>query len=415
MDTDRPRSPGDPLLTRLTNLLLSIGAHPADPPDLRQRKRLTSAALWFSLLHIAAFAVVRTLQGAPLAGAVLGGLFVGIIGSLTILWRNPSRYADSIHIICLLVIVISLALTVLYGGLLASGGEMVWAFISPLFALIGLGVRAARFWLLIFLAAVIAGAALPLWVPAPYTLPNPELVFAVTLLVVSLFIYLLLIYFVRQRDHFQRLSDDLLRNILPAEIAERLKAHGGLIADRFDQASILFADVVGFTPLAAQLSASEVVSLLDEVFSAIDHLVEMAGLEKIKTIGDSYMVAAGVPHARPDHAHALARLALDMQALVAAREFRGHRLHLRIGIHSGPLVAGVIGQRRFSYDLWGDTVNIASRMESQGAEDLIQITRQTYDLIQDAFVCCPRGRIQVKGKGEMEVFELRAAKESLHP
>ncbi len=185
-----------------------------------------------------------------------------------------------------------------------------------------------------------------------------------------------------------------------------LKNENRIIADHIEQASILFADVVNFTPLSATLSPIELVSLLNEVFSQFDTLVEKYKLEKIKTIGDCYMVAAGVPRPRPDHAQALARLALDMQAYVNQNEIQGHRLQFRIGINSGPVVAGVIGRRKFIYDLWGDAVNTASRMESQGAGGLIQITRSTYELIQHEFVCEPRGRISVKGKGEMEVWQI---------
>ena len=148
------------------------------------------------------------------------------------------------------------------------------------------------------------------------------------------------------------------------------------------------------------------VGLLDEVFLCFDHLVEKFGLEKIKTIGDCYMVAAGVPRPRPDHAHALARMALEMHASINERLFGGQRLAFRIGMNSGPVVAGVIGRKKFIYDLWGDAVNTASRMETHGSGGTIQITRATYELIQDEFVCEPGGRIDVKGRGEMEVWRL---------
>jgi PAS domain S-box-containing protein len=202
-------------------------------------------------------------------------------------------------------------------------------------------------------------------------------------------------------------ADDLLLNILPYEIAARLKEDSSqLVAERFEQASILFADVVNFTELSATLAPEELVELLNDVFSNFDDLVEKHGLEKIKTIGDCYMAVAGVPRPILDHAHALTSLALDIQSCVATREFKGRRLSLRIGINSGPVVAGVIGNKKFAYDMWGDAVNVASRMESQGIGGVIQITQATYDIIHSDFICQPQGTINVKGKGEMNIWHV---------
>jgi guanylate cyclase len=198
-----------------------------------------------------------------------------------------------------------------------------------------------------------------------------------------------------------------LLNILPRSIADRLKADTRTIADHVNSVSILFADVVDFTPLAERLPPAEVVGVLDHLFSHFDGLAERHGLEKIKTIGDCYMVAAGVPTPRSDHAHALAQMALDMQAAMrSVDEVRELGLELRIGINSGPVVAGVIGRKRFLYDLWGDAVNTASRMESHGTSGRIQITRATKELLEDEFVCEPRGTISLKGKGETETWYL---------
>jgi len=202
-------------------------------------------------------------------------------------------------------------------------------------------------------------------------------------------------------------SEDLLLNVLPCPIADRLKAGETVIADDFASVSVLFADIAGFTPMTAEMSATEVVQMLDELFSRLDDLVDHYGLEKIKTIGDCYMVAAGIPAAREDHALVLARLALDIQRYVAERPIMGRRINLRIGINSGPIVAGVIGRRKFIYDLWGDTVNTASRMESHGVPGEIQVTRPTYELIQNHFEFESRGVVDIKGKGPMEVFLLR--------
>jgi class 3 adenylate cyclase len=190
----------------------------------------------------------------------------------------------------------------------------------------------------------------------------------------------------------------LLENMLPRKISERLRREGHAFADAFASCSVLFADIVGYTALSE--SMPNMVSLLDAIFSRFDDLTEQAGLEKIKTIGDAYMVAAGIPEARPDHAAALTDLALRMQSAMQA--FPG--LEIRIGINSGAVVAGVIGKKRFIYDLWGDTVNIAARMESQGVSGAIQISEATRALLPPAFVCEDRGEIPVKGKGSMRVF-----------
>jgi class 3 adenylate cyclase len=203
-------------------------------------------------------------------------------------------------------------------------------------------------------------------------------------------------------------SDALLHNVLPDAIATRLKTEGGGIADRFEEASVLFADIANFTPFAQALPADRVVALLDDIFTRFDALVDARGLEKIKTVGDAYMVAAGIPASRPDHAEAIARLALDMQrAWDEYVQEASLDLQLRIGINSGPVVAGVIGRRRFLYDLWGDAVNTAARMESYGRPGEIQVTEATYRLLRDQFDFEERGLIEIKGKGPMRTYFLQ--------
>jgi adenylate cyclase len=216
----------------------------------------------------------------------------------------------------------------------------------------------------------------------------------------------------RQHDlleHEQRRSEGLLRNILPRPIAERLKneEERGLVADRFEGVTVLFADVVGFTPLSSKLTPDELVTLLNDLVSRFDALSTGLGIEKIKTIGDAYMAAAGLPIRCDDHAEVAAIMALKMlEEIEAFNADRKTTLRMRIGMHSGPVVAGVIGTSKFIYDLWGDTVNVAARMESHGVPSAIQITRATADLLAARFVCTPRGTVEVKGKGPMEVFLL---------
>lgn len=203
-------------------------------------------------------------------------------------------------------------------------------------------------------------------------------------------------------------SDRLLLNILPEVIVERMKRTTGTIADEFAGVSILFADLVNFTQLSQRVSPRELVELLNELFTKFDELVEKRGLEKIKTIGDCYMVAAGVPQPRRDHALAIVAFALDLRDYLQDPENNRGGLEVRIGVNSGPVVAGVIGTRKFVYDLWGDTVNTASRMESHGVVGQIQISRETYELVKDDFKLEYGGRKPVKGKGDMEVWYVLA-------
>jgi class 3 adenylate cyclase len=204
-------------------------------------------------------------------------------------------------------------------------------------------------------------------------------------------------------------TEQLLLNVLPAAIADRLKEDPGLIADRFDQATVLFADLVNFTGQSADSTPGEVVAILDRVFTAFDNLADRYGLEKIKTIGDAYMAAAGLPEPRPDHAEAVARMALDMlQTVQALKDEVAWELSIRVGIASGPVVAGVIGRHKFIYDLWGDTVNAASRMESHGIPAQIQVTEETARLLEGKFRLEERGVVEVKGKGPMRTFWLLA-------
>jgi len=202
-------------------------------------------------------------------------------------------------------------------------------------------------------------------------------------------------------------SERLLLNVLPGPIADRLKTGESLIVDRFDAVSVLFADIVGFTNFAQHTSPEELVTMLNELFSSFDKLAEKHGLEKIKTIGDAYMVVAGIPSPIADHATAIAHMALDMLLSIDAySERHGKAMTIRIGIHTGSVVAGVIGTKKFIYDLWGDTVNTASRMESSGIPGKIQVTEATYQLLHDQFEFEPRGPIEVKGKGLMNTYLL---------
>ncbi|MBP0021117.1 MAG: response regulator [Cyanobacteria bacterium SBLK] len=202
-------------------------------------------------------------------------------------------------------------------------------------------------------------------------------------------------------------SEQLLLNILPEPIAQRLQEEESTIADKFDDVTVLFADLVNFTELSTQLSSIELVEILNVIFSEFDYLAREHGLEKIKTIGDAYMAVAGLPYPKSDRVAASANMALDLLNIIKEfNEGTEHEFALRVGLHTGPVVAGVIGVSKFIYDLWGDTVNIASRMESQGEPSRIQVTQSVYDVLQDSYRLEERGIIQIKGKGEMTTYWL---------
>jgi adenylate cyclase len=302
------------------------------------------------------------------------------------------------------------------GGFLPSGAVGLWGMLAPLGALVFLEVRKAVRWFVafvaIFLLTGLAGEILFPDADLPKSFTSTML--ALNVVGAASVAFALLASFAHQRNEAlsalqaeQERSERLLLNTLPGPIAQRLKVATETIADHFDAASILFADVVDFTPLSQRLPPAETVGILDHLFSHFDGLVERHGLEKIKTIGDCYMAAAGVPDPQPDHARKAAMLALEMRDMVLTSPMPGTPgLELRIGINSGPVVAGVIGRKRFLYDLWGDAVNTASRMESHGTPGEIQITSATYELLKDEFVCRRRGEIAIKGKGLMETWYL---------
>jgi guanylate cyclase len=391
-------------LRRFWEFLLTAGEYKGETRDQRGRRRIVVGILWVSVPGLVGAALGG--EGAWLVG--LDGLKAAThLGVLLLLWVWPRRIVALFLALSFIDLGADVAMSLILGGFYESGLQVMWSLISVLGLLILSTVRTAVVYLATFLPALILVVAMSESVEATYPTVDPETDGAFTMIAVSLFIFAGLFYFVRQRDRFQRESDDLLRNVLPDEIATRLKlGDEELIADHFDDVSVLFLDVVDFTPMSANMTATELVGLLDEIFSDIDGLVEDLGLEKIKTVGDEYMVAAGVPTPRSDHAEAMAELALRIQERLAAHDYTGHRIVARIGINSGPVVAGIIGKRKFSYDLWGDVVNTASRMESHGVPGQIQISAATYEHLKGRFECEHRGSIDVKGKGELETWYL---------
>ncbi len=392
----------------------AIGSLPSDTPDERLRK----SALVLSSLLITALSFIWVGMYAALGlwrSALIPLVYqlASLIG-LVFLARTK-RYgvyrASQVTMMLLLPFLLQWSL----GGFVQSGAVALWAFTAPLGALVFYGPRRAIPWFGAFLGLVVLSAAID------GVLPQPAEDIATWVVVVfftlnicgpSITTFALLEHFVRSRDRAHRLlaaeqelSETLLLSIFPRPIAERLKRSQQVIAERSDEVSVLFADITGFTPAAERLPAEEVVFLLNDIFSAFDDLVAAHGLEKIKTIGDGYLVAAGIPTPRSDHAEATARLALAMREALAVLP-AASGLNLRVGIDSGPVVAGVIGRTKFGYDLWGDTVNTASRMESHAPPGAIQVTERTYRRLEESFIFERRASVFVKGKGEMTTYIL---------
>jgi adenylate cyclase len=360
---------------------------------------------------------ISTLLTTPFIGADLGSGYtwsafasmwipVATAGVLTTLHLRPTWFAGLVTVLLGTVFVVLVIQTALFGGLYGSSLVVLFGLAIALAALLALGLGPAVWWFAAYVVSIVYAVMIAGWIDPVYVRPDAETQAVPVLTATGIVVFAIMLYFVRQRDRFQRRSDDLLHNILPDEIAARLKDAPAMIADTFESASVLFADVVDFTPMSEGMPAIELVSLLDQVFSTFDGFVAELRLEKIKTVGDAYMVASGVPSPRPDHAEAIARLALRMRDHTASADFGGYPIRIRIGINSGPVVAGIIGRHKFAYDLWGDTVNTASRMESSGLPGEIQLSPSTHELIEERFLCESRGTIPVKGKGEMETFLL---------
>jgi adenylate cyclase len=392
----------------------AIGADPGDGDEIRLRKALLVVVCMLILPISLAWGAIYLALGVW-AGLVAWLYTLISLGAIAVFSR--SRDVDWLLRVELTNILLAPTVSMVFvGGFVASGAVGLWGILAPLGALIFMGARAGLRWfaafVVVFVVSGAVGEVAGLGPPVPSWFP--PLMLALNITVGGAVVFGLLVQFVRQREEAlaalrneQERAETLLLNILPRSIADKLKADSATIADQFAAASILFADIVDFTPLSERLQPAEVVGMLDHLFTHFDNLADRYGVEKIKTIGDCYMAAGGVPMPRDDHARVMALLALEMREAMRSEDAVGHLgLELRIGINSGPVVAGVIGRKRFLYDLWGDAVNMASRMESHGTPGRIQVTRASYELLRDEFALEPRGTVSIKGKGDVETWYL---------
>ncbi len=405
----------DTIWRNILHAVEGIGSSPDDTADVRLQKSMLAATALLIAPAAVVWGLIYVYFDEPLAGSIPLGYSALSFASLAT-FAITRRYGVFRVTQLLLLLLLPFLLLIALGGFVSSSAVVLWSLTSPLGALFFAGRRESVVFFLAYLGLLVASGVIEPFIGQENNLPSGvvTLFFVMNTAVVSAVTFVLLLYFTGQKDEAFRLldqeqqrSEGLLLNVLPKDIAALLKDGSRTIADHFDAVSILFADVVGFTTLTAKMAPGEMVGLLNEFFSYFDSLVEKYGLEKIRTIGDNYMVAAGVPRPRNDHADALARMALEMIEYCSSRATVADvPLQFRIGMNSGPTVAGVIGHKKFQYDLWGDAVNTASRMESHGVPGKIQVTRETYDLIKDDFVFTARGAADVKGKGNMETWFL---------
>jgi adenylate cyclase len=387
--------------------VISIADQPTDDDDLRLRKRVGVGVGY--VIGLGALGLPILAQGLPVGWAA--ALILGPVTALNLAVLARTRRFDRYVIVLLIGVTILPAFVDLaLGGLADSSGGFMFAVVAPLFAIVAVGPRRATRWLVLYLVVLLGVIGLDPIVssnvaPEPYALRL--LFWASNLTSPVLIVFLLLRYTELRRREAQALADELLTNAIPPSIAARLKHGERRIAELYPETTVLFADLAGFTPWAGRTDPTRVVGFLDDLFSRFDALAAAAGVEKIKTIGDSYMAVAGAPGARPDHAQAAMVLARGMLvALAEAGREANVQLAVRIGLASGSLVGGVIGQRRILFDLWGDTVNLASRMESSGVPGRIQVAPSTWALLRDSYRFEERGGLEVKGLGPMTTYLL---------
>jgi class 3 adenylate cyclase len=283
--------------------------------------------------------------------------------------------------------------------------------ISPLGAMLFYNRVKAPPWLLGYIALVLISFLVQPWLHGEnrFSPWQVNLFFTINLVSVGSIIFLMVYFFVGKKDYFQARSENLLLNILPKEVAEELKANGNAQTKSYASVTVMFTDFKDFTKISETLSPTELVEEIDLVFRKFDHIVSRYPIEKIKTIGDAYMCAGGLPVANDTHPFDLVNAALDIQAFMRAhiedrRRAGKQPFELRIGIHTGPVVAGVVGEKKFAYDIWGDTVNLASRMESSGEAGKVNISGSTYAIVKNAFHCTHRGKVPAKNKGEVDMY-----------
>ena len=397
-----------------------IGFDSNDSDEARLQKTLLVLGSFMFTIAGALWGILYSLLDAYVAASIpLGYVIVSLLSLIIFHWTRHYKFLLFTQL--LLILFLPFLLMIALGGFIKSSAVILWSLLSPLGALLFSEPRQGLRWLAAYLSLTIISGYFEFrpWVSSSSLSPTTVILFFILNIgTVSAIAIFLLAYFVSQKNLLFELlrqeqvkSESLLLNILPKDIAARLKQGEHTIADNYDSVSIMVVDLVDFTPLSAACEPKAMVEFLSVMFSHFDQLVEKYGVEKIETVGDSYMVGAGLPIPRNNHAEIVTHMALDIRAYFERGVFLdGHQLNCRIGINSGPITAGVIERKKISFNVWGDTVNTASRMQTHSLPGQIQVSQITYELIKDDFSCEPRGTMNVKGKGEMDVWLVVSAK-----
>ncbi|HEX5336821.1 MAG TPA: adenylate/guanylate cyclase domain-containing protein [Gallionella sp.] len=410
--------------------LPEITAETADTQEEKLRKSLLIFACAFMNLAVVLWLAIYWMMGLHFSANVPLGYQLVSVASLIFYFRTrrfePFRFIQlSLFLFAPFVMQWSI------GSSMASSGVMLWALLAPVGALVVSGWRDSVPWFVAYIAMTALSGVFDYLISPDNVAGMPMktigVFFALNFAAMSSIIYFLLRYFVVEMDRIkcqldrqhqlladeQQKSERVLFNVLPSNIAQRLKNEPGLIADGYADVTVMFADLVNFTQLTESLPPEQMVGLLNTIFSGFDEMCEKYGVEKIKTIGDAYMVVGGLARDKVEYTRNIADMALEMREFVATHpQFARFNLSIHTGIATGPVVAGVIGTKRFIYDLWGDTVNIASRLTDEAVQGVIQVDKTTYNRIKQDYAFEPPATIHVKGKGEMVMYRLSSRLEA---
>jgi guanylate cyclase len=397
------------------------GLAPGDDAGLRLRKRMLLLVVMFTTTTIAVLLLATLAPGDPRSAVVPAVYFVVSVLGIVHLVRTK-RIELLLYSQLVMVLVLPAVQQWLLGGFVASASSVLYSMNAAVLAVVLVGPHRARWWFVAFASIVVFSGVLDPWLVRTVDPPDVPIVlfFVVTIIGVGLIVWLPLAFFVEARrrlvveldrknaelDRERQRSEALLLTILPAQIAQRLKDGEHPIADRYDEVAVLFADIVSFTPTSARLDPSQVIEGLNTIFTTFDRLAAELGLEKVKTIGDAYMVVGGAPSRSSDAVERVARMAVLMQRATAGLTFGEQPLRMRIGMDVGPAVAGVIGEAKFAWDLYGDVVNTAARMESQGLPGRVQMTERFRNRLPAGYAWEERGLVDIKGKGPLRTYLL---------
>lgn len=396
------------LVARLVDRVGDSVALGEDDEDERLRKAVMTFSVYLICFGGLFWGVLYALLGLWWSAVIPLGYTVLSLLNIAFLYRTKNdRFF--LYTQLLLILLLPFLLQWVTGGFVSSGAVMLWAILAPVGALMFHSVEASMRWLIVYLVLVGVSAALEVWLPEPVADVPPAAIatfFAANVIMVSAILFLVLRHFVAETDKAKKKSDGLLYHMLPASIAQRLKDGEAPIADRIDNVSVVFADIVNFTQLADSLQPEQLVGLLNDIYRAFDRIADDLGIEKIRTVGDGYIAVAGIAKPQPDHAARAVEMASRMRDHITTvgPETGGGDIEMRVGVHSGPVVAAVIGTQKLNYEVWGDTVNVASRMESTASPGQIQVTEKVFLEVHDLYETTRCGATEIKGKGSMNTY-----------